>query len=217
VGFVSLVAVALIPDGYPPAAERLLDSADLMAGLQGWLDRTQRLQGRFDQELISGALGGGIEEKGRVYVQRPGRMRWDYLEPERKVALVDGNLTWLYQEEDEQLILGRLEDQGEILPRLLAGEERIADAFEASVLSAPRRPGGGAYRLRLIPAGGEESFEELVLAIRPPRFAIESVELLDAAGNRILYRFHDLRRNEKLPPGIFAFEPPPGTLIIGEH
>jgi outer membrane lipoprotein carrier protein len=209
-----LAVAAATPAG---AARQPLTGEELLAGIQGWLDDTRSLEGRFDQLLVSGALGSGMEESGRLYIVRPGRMRWDYDEPERKVALVDGERTWLWVEEEGQLILGRLEQQGELLPRLLAGEERLARAFEISVESYPSRPARGEYEVKLVPHGGDESFAHLLLWVRPPEFAIGKAEVLDAAGNRILYRFHDLKRNGPIADEWFRFDPPEGTLVLGEH
>jgi outer membrane lipoprotein carrier protein len=183
----------------------------VVQGFQGWLDGTETLQGKFEQTMISGALGTGLVESGRMYLERPGRMRWDYLEPERKVALLDGGLTRLYLEEEREMIEGRLEDESELLPELLAGEGRITDRFTPSLLE------GADYRLRLVPRGEGEPFAEVVLQLSSKRFAIEEAEVLDAAGNRMLYRFTDLRRNRGLPQAIFRFEPPPGTSILGSH
>jgi outer membrane lipoprotein carrier protein len=209
-----MVAVAATP----AAAERAeLGAADIVEGLQRWLDGTDDLRGRFEQRLVSGALGSDLAETGDFYIARPGRMRWDYREPERKIAIVDGDSTWLFLEEDEQLILGRLEEQGELLPRLLAGKGRITDEFEASVMAEPRRAGGGAYQLQLVPVGGDQAFESVVVVLRPPRFAIEAVEVFDAAGNRVFYRFSELRRNRGLPEGLFEFVPPEGTSVMGHH
>ena len=200
------------------AAERAeLEAAALVDGLQRWLDGTEDLRGRFEQRLVSGALGADLAEEGELFIARPGRMRWDYLDPERKVAIVDGERTWLYLEEDEQLILGRMEEQGDLLPRLLAGEGRIAEEFEATLLAGPRRAGGGAYQLQLVPRGGDHAFENVVLVLRPPRFAIEAAEVLDAAGNRVFYRFFDLRRNRGLPEDLFRFTAPQDTAVMGEH
>ncbi len=186
----------------------------VVQGLQSWLDGTESLQGRFEQTMISGALGSGLVESGRMYVERPGRMRWDYLKPERKVALLDGGLTSLYLEEEQEMIEGRLEDESELLPELLAGQGRIAERFTASLLDSAVE---GVYRLRLVPRGEGEPFAEVVLTLSAAQFAIEAAEVLDAAGNRMIYRFTDLRRNRGLPKGIFLFEPPPGTSILGSH
>jgi outer membrane lipoprotein carrier protein len=192
-----------------------LQADQVVAGLQRWLDGTTRLEGRFEQRLVSGALGSEIEETGKLYLERPGKMRWDYIDPERKIALVVGDKTWLYLEEEEQLFIGRLDEQGGLLPRLLAGEGVIAEDFHAALLDESSPPKNGSYLLQLTPRGAEESFENVVLLLRPPRFAIEAAEVLDAAGNRVSYRFFALRRNRTLPSGLFRFEPPEGTLISG--
>jgi len=188
-----------------------LDGPAVLARVQGWLDGTRTLEGRFSQSLVSGAFGSGMEDSGRLYIERPGRMRWDYTEPEAKVALVDGRKTWLYLEEDRVLQLGSLDEQDDLLPMLLAGEGRLAELFQASLVE------GEAYRLRLALASGSEALEEVVLTVRPPNFAIEVAEVLDPAGNRMLYRFSKLRRNKGLPAGVFEFVPPAGTEISGEH
>ena len=123
-------------------------SAETVLGqLQRWLDGTRDLQGRFEQQLLSGALGADVEESGRLYVQRPGRMRWNYTHPEEKVALVDGLRTWLYVAEDRQLILAGLDPENELMAVLLTGRGRLADLFDPSLEASPNDGGDGAYRL----------------------------------------------------------------------
>jgi outer membrane lipoprotein carrier protein len=190
-----------------------LDSAAVVGRLQDWLDGTRELEGRFEQTLASGALGTGLEESGRIYLRRPGKMRWDYLEPERKVALVEGQATRLYLEEDRQLWEGRLEDSG-LLAALLAGSEPVSAVFETRLLAGPRESEDGTYRLQLVPRSEAESFREVTLTLREPEFAIRLAEVQDGAGNRMLYRFSGLRRNQGLPEGVFHFEAPPGTEVL---
>jgi outer membrane lipoprotein carrier protein len=197
--------------GDPPSAERLL------AEVQRWLDGTRELEARFEQVLLSGALGTGLEESGRVYLERPGRMRWDYLEPEVKVALLDGERTWLYLAEDQQLWESSLSEADSLLPRLLAGDRPLAELFEVATV-ASESAGDRALRLRLTPRGAEASLEEIVLILRDPsRVELHEVEVLDATGNRLLYRFTALERNRGLPEDTFEFVPPPGTEIVTDR
>ncbi|MCP3980991.1 MAG: outer membrane lipoprotein carrier protein LolA [bacterium] len=203
------------------AAAGPLEAAELgedqvLERLQQWLLQTRDLQGSFQQTLISGALGEGHEEAGMLGLERPGRMRWDYLRPERKVALLVDGQTWLYQAEDEHLILGDL-PEGDLLAALLAGSRPLAELFEHGLLATPKLGGQGAYRLRLVPREGDDGFEQIVLTLRPPQFGIETVEVLDSGGNRMIYRFTKLKRNRGIAPERFTFEPPPGTLVSGEH
>lgn len=180
--------------------------AGALDGLQRWLDGTAVLEARFRQELVSHALGAGAEESGRLYLERPGRMRWDYLDPERKVAIVIGDLARLYVEEDAQLWEGPLDPSERILPELLTSERSLDDLFEARVLAPDR--------LTLVPRSRSGDYEEITVELHPADSAIRSVEVLDAAGNRVRYEFSEVRRNAGLPPGVFEFEPPPGTEIV---
>jgi len=150
-------------------------------------------------------------------VNRPGKMRWDYVDPETKVAIVDGNRTWLYIEEDRQLLLGRIEKETELLPTLLTGGAPLGRLFAAGLLEPAQGLGEGAYRLRLTPKDAGEVLELVILTVNPSSGAIIGAEVLDAAGNRTLYLFSDLVRNGGLRPGLFEFEPPAGTEIAGQH
>jgi len=181
-----------------------------LEGLQRWLDGTSTLSGRFEQTLVTEALGGEIRESGRVYLRRPGYMRWDYEDPENKTALVLNDETLLYLEDEGQLVRGRIDIEAGMLPELLAGDGRLSELFEAEVEDG----GVAGTRLRLVPRTEAEVVESVTLTLRSRDHAIESAEVIDPAGNRMDYRFRDLRRNRPLPAGIFDLQVPPGTEIV---
>jgi outer membrane lipoprotein carrier protein len=199
----TIAAAVLLAATLPVAAE----PAPALAAVESWLKGTRTLEGRFEQTLLSGALGTGLSESGRLWIERPGRMRWDYERPDRKVALVNGVHTALYLEDDRQWIRGRLGEDSGLLPALLTGERPLSELFTAS------DAGGGRLRLRPRQANAG-ALEEILLVIRPETGAIDGAEVLDAAGNRTAYRFEGWKRNRKLPDGVFAFEPPPGTEFV---
>jgi outer membrane lipoprotein carrier protein len=189
---------------------------EVVAGLQGWLDGTRTLDVRFRQALISGALGATAIESGRMYLERPGKLRFDYLVPERKIALLVGDRTELYLEDDRQLTRGRLDGEQSLFPRLLAGRDRVDTLFDATLVGVPSA-GHGSYRLKLAPRDRGGALTEVTLVLRPRTFEIEAAEVLDEMGNRTTYAFSGSKRNGRLPDGIFAFEPPPGTEVIDER
>jgi outer membrane lipoprotein carrier protein len=191
-----------------------LDAAQVVGEIQRWLDDTRTLECRFEQTLLSGALGSGMSESGRLYLNRPGRMRWEYTKPESKIALVNGDQGMLYLPEESQLIRGGEGWNDSLVPVLLSGRGRLSDLFEATLVATPSGGGKGAYRVRLAPIGQEEGFEEVTLTVEPPAFALQEAEVLDQAGNRLHYRFRGLRRNRAIDPSLFHLEPPPGTEIV---
>jgi len=206
-----LVAVALAAG--PPTDEK----AGVIAGLQAWLDGTQTLDMRFQQSLVSSALGTTATESGRLYLERPGKLRWDYLDPEKKIALLLGDRTALYLEDEKLFSRGRLSAEQGLFPRLLAGRDRVDAFFVASLVATPSTGGRGSYRLRLVPKGDAGALGAAILTLRPPSFVIEGAELLDETGNRTTYTFSSVRRNRPLPEGLFSFEPPPGTEVVDER
>ncbi len=186
---------------------------EVVRGLQAWLDGTRDLACRFEQSLVSGALGPGVPESGTLYLLRPGKARWDYADPEPKTAILDGENTRVYLPEDHQMIRGRLPAESAAFHAFLTGASRVDDLFVASVVAPPRGQGNG-IRLRLVPRRESDTFEALLLELDPSSFAIEAAEVADGAGNVIRYRFHELRRNRGVREETFHFQPPPGTEII---
>src|SRR5216117_2150237 len=108
---------------------------------------------RFRQSLVSGALGTSTTETGRLYLERPGKLRWDYLDPEKKIALLLGDKTALYIEDERLMSRGRLSGDQALFPRLLAGRERVDVLFAVTLVATPSAGGRGCYRLRLVPKG----------------------------------------------------------------
>ena len=213
---VLLAAAAAVLAALPGAAAIDPEATVAASGLQAWLDGTSTLQASFEQSLVSGALGSGLTEKGKIWLERPGRLRWDYTSPDPKIAIVLDDKTFLYLPEDKQYIRGKLGAEQAALPELLASRGRLADLFDASL--DPSLPGDpkGSVRLKLVPKRGSGSVARAVLVLDGRRFAILGAEVLDAAGNHMAYRFGDWHRNAPIPPGLFAFEPPPGTEVVDQ-
>jgi outer membrane lipoprotein carrier protein len=211
-----LLAVAVLAAGGAAArAPGEPAPGDVVAGLAAWLEGTRDLTCRFEQRLLSGAFGAGTSESGVFYLRRPGRLRWEYESPEPKTAIVEGDRTLLYLPEDRQLIRGRLSPDQDLLPALLSGRGSLTELFEVRVLDEGVPAGKGPVRVRLVPRAAPEGVQEVILTVRAPAFAIEKAEVLDPAGNRMDYVFTKVRRNAGLAESLFAFDPPPGTELVG--
>jgi outer membrane lipoprotein-sorting protein len=104
-GILSLAALACVAG----AAMRLAAGADaaeteaarrVLERVEARLRGLGSLRGRFVMSFTSSGLGVPQTERGRFAIRRPDRMRWDYTDPERKIAVSDGMHTWLYLPED---------------------------------------------------------------------------------------------------------------------
>src|SRR4051794_35442159 len=77
------------------------DPQVLLAKVQKFYDATRDLHAHFEQTLTS-AIGSPKKASGEVWLKKPGRMRWDYSKPEKKLMVADGQILWVYEPEDAQ-------------------------------------------------------------------------------------------------------------------
>jgi outer membrane lipoprotein carrier protein len=168
------------------------------------------LVARFVQSYRSGLLGREVVEKGRVSVKRPGRMRWEYESPERKLFISDGKNFYFYIPEDHQVIVQKEDDQRSLAARLLGGEGGLLDEFRAT-LDEPDEE--GVLRVRLVPRREDADLERAFVDVEPSG-RLRSILVEDVQGGRTSFRFEDVRETASLPDALFRFEIPPGVEVI---
>src|SRR5947209_18376646 len=91
----ALTAVAAAQEKKPEVA------ATVVARVQKYYDATKDLRAKFEQQLESPSRAPS-KASGDVWLKKPGKMRWDYAKPEKKVIVSDGATLWFYDPEDEQ-------------------------------------------------------------------------------------------------------------------
>jgi outer membrane lipoprotein carrier protein len=165
---------------------------------------------RFSQSYRSGMLGREVVERGTVSIKRPGRMRWEYEDPEPKLFVSDGRTFYFYVPSDRQVIVSQQDDQRSLAARLLSGKGGLLDEFDPS-LEEPLEE--GVLRLRLTPRTEQPDVERAFVDVEPAG-RIRSILLEDVQGNRTRFRFEDVRENTGLPDRLFRFEVPPGVEVI---
>jgi outer membrane lipoprotein carrier protein len=199
----------------PPSAEA--QSVDeLVHRIQAHLDGVRDFQARFTQRYHRAIIGKVIIESGVVAIKKPGRMRWDYTEPEEKLFVTDGEKTYFYVPEDKQVIVSRAPGGALSLTpdsplSLLTGRTRLVDAFE--VYPSQSEPEVGGVVLRLVPRHPQEDFEEIEVESEAGG-RVRRVSLEDSQGNRTEFFFDDIKENQNLPDTLFLFTVPAGVDII---
>lgn len=172
--------------------------------------RTSDLVARFTQSYRSGMLGREVTESGTVAIKRPGRMRWEYEQPEPKLFVSDGRRFYFYVPAEKQVIVSDEDEQRSLAARLLSGRGGIGDEFSVS-LDTPREE--GVLRLKLVPRREQPDVERAWVELEPSG-RVREIELDDVQGNRTRFRFEGLRENTGLKDELFRFEVPKGVEVI---
>ena len=163
---------------------------------------------RFVQSYRSGILGREVTERGTVSIKPPGRMLWEYRDPERKTFVSDGKTIYFYVPADRQVVV---RDQGGdrgVLSRLLSGAGILSE-FDAGLEAAP----AGGQRLRLTPRKTDPDVDRVYLEADASD-RISSLEIVDAQGNRSRFRFDQVHENVGLPDTLFRFQIPKGVEVV---
>src|SRR5262249_40837447 len=201
-----LLAIVL---AHPPGSDaRLAES--LVRRIEERQGKAADLTARFTQSYRSGAIGREVVERGVLRLKRPGRMLWEYKDPEKKTFVSDGSHFYFYVPADKQVIVRDQDQEQGVAALLLAAKGRVLDQFEAALDAAP---GEGLFRLRLTPKKTDPELERVLVDLDAAGL-VRAIEVDDAQGNRSLFRFYDVRENVGLPDRLFRFEVPPGVEVI---
>jgi outer membrane lipoprotein carrier protein len=194
------------PDVRPPAA-------DVAGALQRKYDSVKDFTARFTQTYEGGVLRRKASESGTVAVKKPGKMRWDYTSPEKKLFVSDGQTMFLYFPNEKQVMKNAVpsQDQATSAVLFLMGKGNIVRDFNV------RWADGGsdtAYRLRLDPKTRQAEYDWLEIAADRETLRIVGLTAADAQGGRSSFIFSNFKENAGLADKMFEFTIPRGTEVI---
>lgn len=176
---------------------------------------------RFEQRFIPRIFGRERVENGRLTVRNPGRMRWEYEDPEPKVFVTDGESTWFHVPADQQVVVGSLgtdEDAGAGAHplRILTGEAAILDHFDAYLAGnlQPDDEGGDELTAVMLTPREPGEIASLRLEVEEATGRVQGIATEDPEGNRTEFRFWNFTFGEVPPDSLFRFTIPPGTEVL---
>jgi outer membrane lipoprotein carrier protein len=168
------------------------------------------LTARFVQTYRSGMIGREVVERGVVSIKRPGRMLWEYRQPEKKTFVADGKSFYFYVPADKQVIVRAQAKDKSIPALLLSGEANLLAEFDVSLEG---QGPAGLRRLRLVPRKADPDVEWITLDVDPGD-RIRAIAVADVQGNRSRFEFDDVRENVGLKDSLFTFRVPKGVEVV---
>ena len=160
---------------------------------------------------------GKRQASGTVALKKPGKMRWDYEKPEKKLFIADGTTLWVYEPEDEQAYKQPLSSSQ--LPAqvsFLFGRGKLPEEFEISYYDDQPLGEAGDLVLRLVPKVASAQYRHLLFVVQPKTFLVKETVLFDQQGGQNHLVFSAIEPNPKagVDDARFSFTPPPETKII---
>ena len=189
----------------------------LIDKVQAEYERTNDIYASFTQISHLRSVSKPKESSGMVYFKKPGKMRWEYTNPEQQLLVSDGRTMWFYVAEDEQVIVQPAEDAyGSKTPiTFLSGMGKLQNDFYMNLL--PESDSATAYKLELLPKQPQPELAKLILTVDPKTYQIVHTAVYDPYGNITDVYLSNLDINVAPPDDVFTFDIPDGVDVIQQN
>jgi outer membrane lipoprotein carrier protein len=188
-------------------------AAELIKQIESRYGRMRGLAAEFEQ-TYSAPGQRARRERGRLVLQRPRRMRWEYDPKPGKLFIVNGRDVWFYIPADREATRADLSNVSDArFPFLfLLGQTNLRREFRSITLAEQSSAQAETRVLRLVPRASSAGLREIFLEIYTDG-RIMKVTLVETTGAVSEVLLTNVRENFVAPPEAFEFRPPPGVTV----
>ncbi len=188
----------------------------LIIGLENRYGNMKGLAADFTQ-VYSDRAGRKLREQGTLTLKRPGKMRWDYRQPEEKIFIVNDKKVYFYLPEEKEVTITALKESDD--PRapfvFLLGRRNLQKDFKSVEISNVESPViAGNIVLELIPKRVSSSLKRLFVEINPKAIQLSRLVLINANDGRSDFILSNFKENFLATDEQFEFSVPPGVKIL---
>lgn len=182
---------------------------DDAAPLVEYLNALRSYSAKFEQQRFD-ETGELLETAhGECHIQRPGRFRWNYLDPYVQTIVSDGHKLWIHDVDLAQVTVNEVRADAPGTPaELLSAEFDVATRY--AIVHDGARDGYDWYSLTPKDPAAQFSLVELGLADGE----VKAMRLKDNLGQVTQLHFEHVQRNAPLDASLFQFTPPPGVDVV---
>jgi outer membrane lipoprotein carrier protein len=193
---------------------------EVVKQLQARYEKTKDLQADFTQKTTIEGFERSIASSGKVYIKKPGRLRWNYLDPSVEDIYVNRDDVKVYVPEHQQVLVGKLTQMAASKAplELLLGAAKLEESFDIEPTPGKGRGVGGIRLLTLLPKSREgeagRPLQRIVLEVFPKTYFIRTLSLHEVSGNVSSFEFSSLQPNTGLGDSLFDLKLPPGVEVV---
>jgi outer membrane lipoprotein carrier protein len=188
---------------------------DVARDLQRKYDGVADFEADFVHSYRGGVLKQEATERGRLLVKKPGKMRWEYSAPERKLFVSDGRKIYSYIPQDRQVTVTTMpaDEQAPTPALFLTGKGNITRDFTVAFDQVAGAQ-AGAIALKLTPKRREPEYESLTLVVETKTFRLQMLVTVDAQGGRSTFTLANLKENVGIADSQFVFQIPRNVDVV---
>jgi outer membrane lipoprotein carrier protein len=178
--------------------------------LQRKYDTIRDFSADFVQQYEGGVLKRKREERGTLFVKKPGKMRWNYKAPDEKVFVSNGVRLIQYFHQENRALVSPVPDDDQAAVLFLAGKGNLTRDFNVSFGQVG---GADTWTLRLEPKKPQPEYDWLEITARRDNLNFQSLTVAEKQGSRSTFFFSNFKENPGLADKLFDFSIPRGAEV----
>jgi outer membrane lipoprotein carrier protein len=189
-------------------------AAETARALQQAYDRVRDFTADFTHTYEGGVLRKTSVEHGTVQIKKPGRMRWDYTTPDKKLFVADGHKVYSYIPADKQVVISDMPSDNSATTAVLflAGKGNLTRDFAVTYDQTLETP--DTWALRLEPRSKQRDYDWLIVVVDRQTLQMRALTAADQQGGRSTFAFTNYRENAGVADKAFEFKIPKGVDVI---
>jgi outer membrane lipoprotein carrier protein len=206
-----LLAAPTAPAPAPATAAEVVDR------VQQFYASIKQVTASFRQSVTNETFGSTKTSDGTVWIMKPGKMRWDYLEKKKTGAKVEvevkksfiSNGTYLYvvEHDNKQVVKKSLEkDLMPVAVSFLYGKGDLKAEFNAEIDKTGKYGEKDDIVLKLSPRQPSAQYKNLYLVVSPRDFHVSQSVIIDSSNNVNHFRFYAPDFEKPIKDSYFEFD-----------
>lgn len=199
-----------------PAPARPIASAEaakIVDAVQKFYQDTPQFTATFRQTTVLGTFGRTQTNDGKVYLKKPGKMRWDYVNKRDKKSISksqmsDGTTIWVVLVQDKQYFQQNIADSAlPVAVTFLTGKGDLKKEFNAAIDTSGKFGSKTDRVLHLTPKKPSAQFKDLYLVVDPKDNRVKQSIVINAGGDVNKFQFFEPDTRKQVADTWFVFNP----------
>ena len=204
-------APAPVPAAAPVKAGPLA-AVDIVNNVQKFYAGVNQVSAQFQQTVHISTFGTDKTSGGQVWIVKPGKMRWDYLEKKKADTVVkksfisNGSSLYVIEHDNKQVVKKNLEqDLMPVAVSFLYGKGDLKTEFNAELDTKQSYGSKGDYVLKLTPKKPSAQYKSLYLVADPTQFRVKESVIIDSSNNVNHFQFFSPNFEKPVEASWFEF------------
>ena len=201
------IPLVAAPGAAAPDANGVVDK------IQGFYSTVKQVTASFRQAVTNDTFGSTKTSDGTVWIMKPGKMRWDYLEKKaqktqvKKSFISNGDNLYLVEHDNMQVVKKNLkQDLMPVAVSFLYGKGDLKSEFNAALDTSSKYGAKDEIVLKLTPKKPSAQYKNLILVVNPTDYRVTQSVIIDSSNNINHFRFYSPNFEKPIDGKWFEFD-----------